>query len=145
MSEKPEPSTVPEDEEIPLPEEEDATPPNPTEENQNEAEAGDTPLSEWTEIMSILARTSPPICGVLNGSRAFIKGQFLLIDAPNPMFRGMINGKSSTYRDAIRKAAEQVLGQTYKLGPYKASATDTSNDPLKALADKLKQFDIPNN
>ena len=137
----PAPAVV-EDEVIPPPEDEDAAPALP--EEMTEQASSDTPVEEWTEIMNILARTSPPICGVLNGSRAFIKGGFLLIDAPNPMFRNMINGKSSTYRDAIRKAAEQVLGQTYKLGPYKASETVSENDPLKALADKLKQFDVPN-
>ncbi len=108
-------------------------------------EPAETPVAEWPEIMKILAQTCPPIFGVLNGSRAFIKGQFLLIDAPNPMFRNMVNGTNSTYRDAIRKAAEKVLGQVYKLGPYVLQKANEADDPLKALAEKLKQFEIPNN
>ena len=132
------------DEEIPPIEEEN--PPTGEEDTapQNTSEE-ESPIAEWSEVLKILAVSCPPIYGVLNGSRAFIKGQYLLIDAHNNMFRAMINGANATYRDAIRKAAEQVLGQTYKLGPYRASTTDDSNDPLKALAQKLKQFDIPGN
>jgi DNA polymerase-3 subunit gamma/tau len=133
------------DEEIPLPEEiptqaEDMLPASET-----HNEKGDTPVAQWSEILKILSKTSPLIHGVLNGSQAFISGQFLLIDAPNTAFRNLVNGSNATYRDAIRKAAEQVLGQTYKLGPYKPKQVDSSKDPLKALAEKLKQFDIPNN
>ena len=81
---------------------------------------------------------------MLSDSRAFISGEYLLIDAPNPMFRNMINSNNSSYRDAIRKAAEQVLGKTYKLGPYRAAAAAQNNDRLAALATKLRKFDIPN-
>ena len=109
------------------------------------APAEEGALPEWEEVLKVLAKTCPPISGVLNGSRAFISGQYLLIDAPNPMFRNFINSKNAIYRDAIRKAATQVLGQTYKLGPYKPVKTDEQADPLKALAEKIKQFDIPSN
>lgn len=109
------------------------------------SETAEKPIDEWGEILKILAHSCPPICGVLNGSRAFISGGFLLIDAPNPMFRNMINSSNSIYRDAIRKAATEVLGETYKLGPYKSKKTEGENDPLKELAARIKQFDIPNN
>ncbi len=144
--------TVAEPEEIPLPKEPEEI---KTEEKEVVSapvvvepvldKTEETQVLEWPEIMKILAQTCPPICGVLNGSRAFIKGQFLLIDAPNPMFRNMVNGSSATYRDAIRKAAENVLGRVYKLGPYVSKKVENESDPLKALAEKLKQFEIPNN
>ena len=114
-------------------------------EEKKEPGLDETPVEEWGEVMKILATTCPPICGVLNGSRAFVKGQFLLIDAPNPMFKNMINSSSSTFRDAIRKAAENVLGEVYKLGPYIAKKTGDDQDPLKDLAEKLRQFEIPSN
>lgn len=109
------------------------------------SDTAEKPIDEWGEILKILAHSCPPICGVLNGSRAFISGGFLLIDAPNPMFRNMINSSNSIYRDAIRKAATEVLGETYKLGPYKPKQTEGENDPLKELAERIKQFDIPSN
>ena len=152
-------NTVIEDEAPPPPIEEEAPPAGiPEEESETvPVEAAETEeviasvpaeegaLPEWEEVLKVLAKTCPPISGVLNGSRAFISGQYLLIDAPNPMFRNFINSKNAIYRDAIRKAATQVLGQTYKLGPYKPVKTDEQADPLKALAEKIKQFDIPSN
>jgi DNA polymerase-3 subunit gamma/tau len=132
------------EEEIPLPEEApDEIPAEAT--SEKAAENLDTPIPEWTEILKILSKSAPLIHGVLNGSRAFISGDFLLIDAPNTGFRDLINSGTSIHREAIRKAATQVLGRTYKLGPYKPVETNSEKDPLKALAEKIKQFDIPNN
>ena len=127
----------PEDEEIPLPEENEA--PAPMEQT---AEQEDTPIAEWGEILKILSKTSPLMHGVLNGSKAYIKGQFLLIDAPNTAFKDLVNGENSFHRDAIRRAAEQVLGKTFKLGPYKPKTEAEETDPLRAFANKLKQFEI---
>ena len=79
---------------------------------------------------------------MLQGSAAYIKGQYLLIDAPNTQFRSLINSGNSTYKDSIRKAAQSVLGVTYKLGPYTASKPQAEQDPLATLADKLKNFEI---
>ena len=134
------PTASVEDEEIPLPE-------DPEEAVSTSAAnlSSDAPIEEWREILKVLSATAPLICGVLENSRAFIQGPYLLIDAPNPLFRDMINGKDALYRDAIRKAATQVLGQTYKLGPYRPRQVDAAKDPLSAIAEKLKQFDIPGN
>ena len=125
------------DEEIP-PIEEENVPPAAEEETQT----ADSPLAEWTEILKILSKTSPLMHGALNGSTAYVSEQYLLIDAPNPIFKNLINGEDPFHREAIRRAAEQVLGKTYKLGPYKKKTEEDASDPLKAFADKLKQFNI---
>ncbi len=144
MKEKPaskkEEPTLPTPEETPLPEE--APPSAPKKESASSNEQ--TPVKEWGEVIKILQQTSPPIAGVLTNSAAYINGAYLLIDAPNPMFKNMVNGANSAYREAIRRAAEQVLGSTYKLGPYKPPVQEDEDDPLKAFAEKVKSFDIPN-
>ena len=99
-------------------------------------------LSEWDEILHLLKTECPLICGVLNNSKAYISGDFLLIDAPNPQFKSMINNTTFNYKDSIRKAAQTVLGKTYKLGPYNKKTTTATSDPLSELADKLKNFEI---
>lgn len=134
---EPKPIAEPEvaDEEIPPIEEEMPAP-------AEESYAEDTPIAEWGEILKILAKTAPLIHGTLNGSTAYIQGQYLLIDALNPAFKNLVNGESPFHRDAIRRAAEQVLGQTYKLGPYKRKEAVEENDPLRAFAEKLKQFEL---
>ena len=138
-AEQPKPAAVPEtDAEIPLPETPLDEPASP------KSDSGDTEQVDsgaWDEIRRILKTSCPLIAGVLNESRAFTRGQFLLIDAPNENFRSMVN--NPMYRDAIRKAALNVLGTAYKLGPYTAPKTQTDEkDPLAELAGKLKNFEI---
>ena len=108
-----------------------------------EESKSEEPIKEWKEIMKILAKSCPPIHGVLDGSKAYIDGAYLLIDAPNPMFRSFIKKDDSVYKTAIRKAATQVLGKSYRLGPYKPQTVSLDEDPLKALNEKLKNLEIP--
>ncbi len=103
----------------------------------------EAPIEQWKEIMKILEKSCPAIFGVLNGSKAYIQGEYLLIDAPNPMFRDFVKKDNSVYRNAIKKAASTVLGKTYKLGPYKPQSVSKEEDPLKALNEKLKNLEIP--
>ena len=99
-------------------------------------------LEQWCEILGIIKNEAPLLWGVLTDSSAYIKGEFLLIDAPNPQFRTMINSGNSQYKDSIRKAALTVLGKTYKLGPYTKTSASAEVDPLQEIADKLKKFEI---
>ena len=99
-------------------------------------------VQNWNEILDILKTTCPLIAGVLGESAAYIKGDYLLIDAKNSQFRTLIKTANGIYKDHIRKAAEQVLGATYKLGPYNAQKQAKAQDPLLSLADKLKNLDL---
>lgn len=103
---------------------------------------GIKPVEKWYEIITILKTTCPLIAGVLEDSSAYIKGAYLLIDSKNTQFRSLINGSGGMYKDSIRKAAEQVLGVTYKLGPYTKQVKTEAEDPLAALAEKLKHFEV---
>lgn len=127
-------------EEPPIPEELPVEAIETIEETKTEILDGE--LGNWNEILKILEKTAPLIAGVLKDSRAFIKGDFLLIDAPNSQFRSLINKNDGQYKDSIRKAAFTVLGVTYKLGPYTAASKVTEDDPLVNLANKLKNFEI---
>ncbi len=146
----PEPTVVDDDDDIPPPDSEYDSP-APIEEEiaaqespkTETLENGVTEVLEWEEILRLLKSYSPLIAGALIGSKAYIKGAYLLIDAPNSQFRDFINSKNNSYKDSIRKAAQQVLGVTYKLGPYtKPKTADASSDPLADLAEKLKKFEL---
>ncbi len=108
--------------------------------DNKEENSPDSPIAEWEDILSILRKTCPLIAGVLQGSNAYVDGEWLLIDSNNEQFRSLINGESGTYRDAIRKAAATVLGATYKLGPYKKKATkeEKAADPMIDFQKKLE-------
>ena len=103
---------------------------------------GVTPVEQWHNILNILTTSCPLIAGVLKDSKAYIKDAYLLIDAPNSQFRSLINSGTALYKDSIRKAAFEVLGVTYKLGPYTPPKTVEESDPLTQLADRLKKFEI---
>ncbi len=126
---------LPDDNDVPLPE----APEKPTESNQPKDEGE---VIKWNEVIAILTTTCPLIAGVLKDSKAYIKGDYLLIDAPNSQFRTLINQANGKYKDSIRAAAQRVLGATYKLGPYKKPTAAAESDPLAALADKLKALEI---
>lgn len=127
------------EEEIPLP---DAPPPadNTAPEPKTDETDGYLRVARWEDILSILRRSCPLIAGVLEGSSAYTHGAYLLIDAPNGQFRSLINGGNTFYRDSIRKAALEILGKTYKLGPYTKSAAKAETDPLAAFAENYKRL-----
>ena len=140
----------PPDEEIPLPDSEDEIP-APMEEyapvpkgnvKSVPLEKGISEVENWNEIIHIIRQKSPIMGGVLNDSKAYIKGDYLLIDAPNEQFRSLVNGTNPIYKNSIRAAAQEVLGVTYKLGPYKKPTVSSDSDPLLAVAEKLKKFEI---
>jgi DNA polymerase-3 subunit gamma/tau len=120
------------------PEIEEEKPEVVTVQNSNEV----SEVEKWNEILSILKTTSPLIAGVLVDSKAYIKGAYLLIDSKNSQFKTLINSSGGIHKDAIRKAAEKVLGVTYKLGPYTKQTVMSEQDPLAALAEKLKHFEV---
>ena len=141
------------EEEIPIPEYEDAPAPSYEEENDSassqavtqivQPKASDiTPVLQWGEILGVLRKTCPIIAGVLGDSKAYIEGDRLLIDTNNSQFKTLINGNNAVYRDSIRKAAQSILGKVYKLGPYHAKTVENENvDPLQSFAQKLKQLE----
>ncbi len=143
------PKTAVEDDDIPLPEApmEEALPlPDiPKVSTKKTVDApipvGVTAVDNWDEVITILKTTCPLIAGVLDNSKAYIKGEYLLIDAPNSQFRTLIKDKT-LYKDSIRKAAQDVLGETYKLGPYNAERQAIQQDPLVSLADKIKNLNL---
>ena len=132
---KPQAAEVPPETSEPDAEEEPAAP-------AAKPDGGDvTPVENWSEVLSVLKSASPLMAGVLKDSKAYIKGQYLLIDAPNSQFRSLINS-GGPYKESIRAAARTVLGGIYKLGPYTAVRKAEEQDPLATLADKLKNFEI---
>ena len=102
-------------------------------------EGDDPPITEWEDILALIKKSNPLLRGVLQDSKAYIKGDYLLIDTTNSQFRSLVNGDNPVYRNSIRNAALEVLGKTYKLGPYKKTAE--SSDPLSAFAAMLKELE----
>ena len=103
-------------------------------------EVCDGEIDCWDDILEIVYELCPIAIGILGGSKAYIDGSFLLIDAPNPMFRTMMNS-NEIMRESIKRAAMQILGKSYRLGPYKKKPSSASDDMLAVVANKLKEIE----
>lgn len=104
-------------------------------------EVCDGELDNWDEVLELVYGMCPVAIGILADSKAYIDGGFLLIDAPNPLFRTMMNS-NEIMRDSIKKAALQVLGKSYRLGPYKKKQSSAApGDMLAVVANKLKEIE----
>ena len=144
------PKAVREEEDIPLPEENESPAPlqeeeaeeNPIEKAEVQTEdSEEKPLAAWGDILKELGKTCPLLVGVLNGSSAYIKGNYLLIDYKNDQFLKFIG--QPVYKDYIKKAAFSVLGKNYNLGPYGKRQKDESADLLDTLTGRLNDLGIP--
>ena len=110
---------------------------------QKAAPVGGEPVlvSKWPEILEVLRESCPLMAGILSGSKAYIGGGRLLIDSQLAQFKELINSDVK-YRDYIKSAAEQVLGVSYNLGPYKPPVNDakpTEADPLADFVNSLNK------
>lgn len=96
----------------------------------------------WQDILAELCGTAPLLAAALNGSRAYVKNDLLLIDSDNPQFFSLMRNENPMYRNQIKSALQSVVGRTYRLGPYKKAAEPTG-DPLQDIITKLKQLEVP--
>lgn len=113
---------------------------NPIVEQKNNNEEP-IPVSQWPEILELVKKSCPLMAGVLTGSKAYIGGGRLLIDSKLSQFKELINSDAK-YRDYIRKAAEQILGVSYNLGPYKPFVNEKkeANDPMLEFKKSLENL-----
>ncbi len=99
----------------------------------------------WITILEELSKSAPLLRGILNTSRAFIKGDFCLVDCTNPQFAELMNSSNGQYKESLRRAIETVTGISYKLGPYKKrKSVVISDDPLDEIRNRLKELEVPN-
>lgn len=92
-------------------------------------------FTQWADFMDVVHKQNIALFGVLNGSRGFIRGEYFLIDSPNPTIIQFL--KTPTYSKAIKQALYDVTGQTFKLGIFKKKSTDTPKRDL--LEDLIHQ------
>lgn len=100
------------------------------------------PFEAWQDVKAELAKAAPLMAAVLRDSKAYVKGDLLLIDSGNDQFFSLMRSDDPIYRTQIRNAVQTVVGRTYRLGPYKKAAPKTA-DPLQDIINKLKSMEVP--
>ena len=100
------------------------------------------PLISWPEVVANLKQYSRAIASAFDGTVAYESGDYLLIDAKSEMPFKLL--QSSTQRDNLRKAVQEITGKRYVLGPYKqpAAQKEQETDPLDGLAATLKESGV---
>ncbi len=116
-----------------------------TEEHISSA-AADKPFSLWAETLSLLSESDKPLRGLLEGSSAFLRGEFVLISSANPTLDQFI--RIETHRRALSEAVYKAAGKKYRLGIYKgeakqSAAAEGKKDPLDDFMKKANANNIP--
>ena len=137
----PEPEPTPVEEEPPVQEQQPVveTPPvehktAPPVANPNET----LEFTQWGDFMDVLHRTNIPLFGVLSGSKGYVRGEFFLLDSPNPAVRDFI--KLPIHSKSIKAALLEVTGVHFKLGLFKRPAEQSApkRDPLEDLINQAQ-------
>ena len=137
----PEPEPAPVEEEPPVQEQQPVveTPPvehktAPPVANPNET----VEFTQWGDFMDVLHRTNIPLFGVLSGSKGYVRGEFFLLDSPNPAVRDFI--KLPIHSKSIKAALLEVTGVHFKLGLFKRPAEQSApkRDPLEDLINQAQ-------
>ena len=102
--------------------------------------AGDRLFAEWDEVIGRLQQVNPPLAGILGGSSACIRGDFLLVKSDNPVLGDFI--RQSTHTASLKDAIFDITDRKLRLGLYKApeQAEATSKDPLEMLAERAQNL-----
>lgn len=116
--------------------------PEEQEEEPEAPEASAEPLAQWPEILQVVKAATPSAGAAFHGSKAYVSGGYVLIDAPNQIAFQLLRRQDQ--REKVRAAIQQVTGQSYRLGPYKKKeAAQQEEDPLARLAQEAEQAGIP--
>ncbi|MEE0859804.1 MAG: DNA polymerase III subunit gamma/tau [Acutalibacteraceae bacterium] len=99
------------------------------------------PMEDWQEVLDIIKSYSITIATSFKNTRAFISGDYILIDSQNELAFKLL--KQPSQREKMRNAVREVTGRVYKLGPYKKPEQQVQqNDPIAELLEKAKQAGV---
>lgn len=95
-------------------------------------------FTQWGDFMDVLHRTNIPLFGVLSGSKGYVRGEFFLLDSPNPAVRDFI--KLPIHSKSIKAALLEVTGVHFKLGLFKRPTEQSApkRDPLEDLINQAQ-------
>lgn len=129
--------------EAPLPEPPPEPTPEPTPPRAPDVTDDET-FGAWPQVLSELSQINMPMWGVLTGSTAFERGDFILIKSENDTVSSFI--RSGTNARDVKEAIARVTGRKYRLGIYSNPVTqqkaEEKQDPLAGLLQKAQQLGV---
>ncbi len=103
--------------------------------------SGETEFAQWEDVTEIIRKKNGMLFSLLSGSKAYISGKRVLIDAPNDFFIEYMQ-KNDDSREVIKNAITEACGIRYGIGPYKKTEKKPEDDPLAALMKKAQDLGI---
>ncbi|MFZ2537900.1 MAG: DNA polymerase III subunit gamma/tau [Oscillospiraceae bacterium] len=96
------------------------------------------PLAEWADILFELTKVNMPLCGVLNGSKAFTKGGFVYIGTPSGMAGKLMKQEGNASQ--LISIIENKTGLHYKI-KIKSTApkAEEQGNKLDEVLNKAKE------
>ena len=109
----------------------------------NKDAKAELPFTRWNDVVETLASSCPPLYGVLSGSTAVMRGDYVLIETANEMFKSLVarDGNKAVLVNAIRG----VTGHNYRIGikKKKESGKPAENDPLETFIQSSRDLGVP--
>ena len=100
------------------------------------------PMEDWQEVLDVLRKYSITIATSFKNTRAYISGDYILIDSQNELAFKLL--KQQSQRERMREAVKEVTGRVYKLGPYKKlEQQDKQENPLDQFIKQAKESGVP--
>ena len=115
----------------------------PEESEPQVEQEGDEAFLKWPQVLSVLSEIDKPIAGILSGSSAFFRGEFVLIQSGNPLLGSFI--RQGNHSSAVKEAVLRVTGHKYRLGLYSGGEKQEPKkkaDPLDDLLGRLNDAQV---
>ena len=96
------------------------------------------PFDNWPEVLEEIKKINKPLFAVMISSKAYIRGEYLLIDVANPSFRDYI--KKNNLVSVIVDSVFQVCRVRYKIGICKNASEEQPVSQPVPPADPLSGF-----
>lgn len=97
------------------------------------------PLPEWNDIVATVYKTAPLMYGLVNGSTATIRGDFIIIHSASRQLRSQMTKRDGMNYKGLLAAITSVMGRelTPVMEPEEAVRKD---DPLQGLVNRLEKL-----
>lgn len=111
-------------------------------EAQNAAEVQAFP--EWPAVLAELKKHNAALHGAMMDSKAYTKGDIMLIDCSNEMFLTLLR-TSLAAKESLRDSILAVTGQKFNLGPYNPEKYTVAKkkDPVDEILQKATELNVP--
>ncbi len=97
-------------------------------------------MSRWGEVVEEISKFSPTIAAGFTGSKAFVSGDYILVDSDKDICFEQL--RNADLRRRIRDTIEMILGKKYNLGRYSYPDEQKKDDPLRNFLNDLNKAGV---